>query len=1183
MRGTAYRFFLLSIAFFLALSGCGGRDSQTLRKAQYESPQIIERGDSALGQPQTALLSNHHVAVLEKDFSGNEWTYLQLIVSDRDFKNFHEDPQGSEKLVSALQKVGVRILKKREDLGFYVIGGEVRGELVEPRLSGLELPFEVVIEALYYEKGIGRPKTVDRNSAAETRSDWNYLRGTGLYDFLENTRKILGSESTGAGVKVGIVDTGISSNHPAFRNSLDGKSRIRRMIDTTTEGDVVFSPTQTTQVEVLDLKAKRLRLRGETAVSDFSFFRSYFLPALGEDLDLEILASDELLDALTNRAHALRLGVLEEKNLQSVDAKNDLNGNGKTQDKFIVLQFGSTPEDSLTFIDFEGQNDFRSVKGLRDFNHSGQKRLLGNETIGIAVDNLDPIPGTQTANSPFRLNLVGLDPNGHGTHVASVAAGASFVADAPLATTPLRGLAPEALLYVARAIRTDGHVWGAYDAILNLADAGVDIINLSFASLEETDSRSNRVLPLLMSRLSRDRGIQFVVAAGNEGPGSESISSLAQSAEALTVAALIHPKLLNLSGDFSSSISDWMPIGFSSRGPGPRNSFHPKISAPGLAIAALPMTQVSEQKSAFQTLRGTSMAAPLIAGALALLDSYQRKAYPMAAPLSKADLARVLMESAETSRDEKVSWIDTGTGLARLDRALELLKKIHTSEAGEEIVSSIDRIVFSPSVNTGPEKQIFEKALRVTLLPGEEKCRSVWIARRGKDSLKIATTMDTYEIQWIGPVLTQSVIHWSTLDGSQVRFWKNLGLGVDEYSEDEGNFKPRPENRLQICFDGKKAEELGPGLHGLLLKLSLVNPDSGETQSLPFAYLPVTIEVQSPLEDGNTAVTWSTRIQHPLGTQKIFQVLEDTLWAEARFRTKVGSTHCSAIEASLMPPMTSYNREKIYRDNIDVMRSCSGRPWTRFAIAKPVPGQWSVGLQSLESQADFTEVETRIRTLRGHIDRAFEGAEALNSKFSWNMDIKSADFENENFRAYISIQGEERNIRLLTQAPSISAPPSDDSTPFVCMSPHSRSKSLEVATKLANPQSASYRMEILECPAGILNAGDPQCRLVESSLSVGGDAKVGAKLQWGQNYCVRASSATRVPILVNLQLLSSEEQKLCQITKISDGSSLRKISCNLELSPPEGSVSDTLLLAKMKVVLEAGHFEIYRDVFKLSR
>ncbi|MET7333156.1 S8 family serine peptidase [Nonomuraea sp. NPDC005650] len=207
------------------------------------------------------------------------------------------------------------------------------------------------------------------------------------------------------------------------------------------------------------------------------------------------------------------------------------------------------------------------------------------------------VPGTSSA----------ADDNGHGTHVASIAAGSGAASDGRY-----RGVAPDAELVVAKALDATGS--GADSDIIAgmewAANQGAKVINMSLGGIatDGTDPLSQAV-----NRISEATGALFVVSAGNDGDTDSPywIGSPGSADQALTVGSV------DKTAPYERSwFSSW----------GPRlgdNAVKPEITAPGAAIAAARAAgsklggNVGNDR--YQSLSGTSMAAPHVAGGAALL------------------------------------------------------------------------------------------------------------------------------------------------------------------------------------------------------------------------------------------------------------------------------------------------------------------------------------------------------------------------------------------------------------------------------------------------------------------------------------------------------------------------------------------------------------------------------------
>jgi subtilisin family serine protease len=133
------------------------------------------------------------------------------------------------------------------------------------------------------------------------------------------------------------------------------------------------------------------------------------------------------------------------------------------------------------------------------------------------------------------------DADGHGTHIATIAAGNSVTAEMfGTRVARVSGIAPRARIAVYKACWLQPADTRATCTTADLARAiddavadGVDIINYSVGSLE-TDLTAPDDLALLNAF---DAGVLSVVAAGNDGPNSGTIGSPSSAPWVLTVAA----------------------------------------------------------------------------------------------------------------------------------------------------------------------------------------------------------------------------------------------------------------------------------------------------------------------------------------------------------------------------------------------------------------------------------------------------------------------------------------------------------------------------------------------------------------------------------------------------------------------------------------------------------------------
>ncbi len=196
------------------------------------------------------------------------------------------------------------------------------------------------------------------------------------------------------------------------------------------------------------------------------------------------------------------------------------------------------------------------------------------------------------------------DDQGHGTHVAGIAAGEGE------ADATYKGVAPEAGLVGIKVLDSEGSgsmsdiAAGVDWAVQNKDKYGIEVINLSLgssASSDGTDTTSEAVNNAV------DEGLVAMVAAGNSGPETYTVGSPGAAEKAITVGAAADP------GEGGFNLAD-----FSSRGYTADERIKPDIVAPGYNITAAE----ANTGNGYVEYSGTSMATPFTAGtALLLLDA----------------------------------------------------------------------------------------------------------------------------------------------------------------------------------------------------------------------------------------------------------------------------------------------------------------------------------------------------------------------------------------------------------------------------------------------------------------------------------------------------------------------------------------------------------------------------------
>lgn len=202
---------------------------------------------------------------------------------------------------------------------------------------------------------------------------------------------------------------------------------------------------------------------------------------------------------------------------------------------------------------------------------------------GAFVDEWDYYNGDATAD----------DEDGHGTHVAGIAAASTNDA------TGVAGTAPDAPLFNYDVCNATGCPDSAIaTAVMDAADMGADVINMSLGGPGNPAALENAV------NYAWNKGVVVVAAAGNDATSTPSYPAA-------------YPNVIAVSGvDYYNGDSDFSNYGS-----------WVDVAAPGGESGApysqriLSSVPAYIDPSGYDSWNGTSMASPFVAGVAALLDS----------------------------------------------------------------------------------------------------------------------------------------------------------------------------------------------------------------------------------------------------------------------------------------------------------------------------------------------------------------------------------------------------------------------------------------------------------------------------------------------------------------------------------------------------------------------------------
>jgi len=270
--------------------------------------------------------------------------------------------------------------------------------------------------------------------------------------------------------------------------------------------------------------------------------------------------------------------------------------------------------------------------------------------VGVAIidSGITNVPDLNGPNIVYSEDFTGLgspaDQFGHGTHVSGIIAGNGYSSTGPSDFYTFKGIAPDVNLINLRVLDengagSDSEVIAAIETAIQLKSTyNIDVINLSVGR-PVWESYTQDPLCQAVER-AWNSGIVVVVAAGNYGRdnlagtnGYGTIAAPGNDPYVITVGAM------NTEG--KRDRWDTVPASYSSKGPTIFDQVvKPDLVAPGNAIISLytPAETLNQQNpgneiptslyltngtsapsGAYFILSGTSMASPMVSGAVALM------------------------------------------------------------------------------------------------------------------------------------------------------------------------------------------------------------------------------------------------------------------------------------------------------------------------------------------------------------------------------------------------------------------------------------------------------------------------------------------------------------------------------------------------------------------------------------
>jgi hypothetical protein len=470
----------------------------------------------------------------------------------------------------------------------------------------------------------------------------------------------------GRGVTIGIVDLGVTLDHPSLLTTSTGE---RKIIDWVTATDP-FTENDPTW----------LNMQNQVSGSTFVFNSvTYTAPAAG----------------------SYRIALFNERDPRlGGEVGSDVNRDGNPAGSNGVFAVLWNADTNMVWVDTNQNNNFADDMAMTDYKVNFDVNYFGTDNPATAV--AERMPFVVQTDGQRKVVNIGIVSGFHGSHVAGIAAGNSLFGGAMSGMAPgAKIVSVRACLFIAGCTTTallEGMIYVA-------KQSNVDVINMSIGGLPALND-GNNARAVLYNNLIETYNVQMFFSIGNSGPGMNTAGDPGLVTRVMGIGAYITDDTY-LAGYGAQLYENDNLHYFSSRGPSEDGGFKPDLVASGAAVSTTPLWQAGvglpyTLPPGYQLANGTSMASPQTAGAAALLISAAQQTGIQYQPAQ----IRQAMKSSTRFLEGRYQAYEQGNGLLNVNAAWDLLKtnirtvKIQSSVEVHTILSGfLATPGFGPGIN----------------------------------------------------------------------------------------------------------------------------------------------------------------------------------------------------------------------------------------------------------------------------------------------------------------------------------------------------------------------------------------------------------------------------------------------------------------------------------------------------